>query len=212
MEFTDYVQPNIALSEGSLDLNIFQHKPYLEQFAKEKGLSLTPIAQVPTAPLGIYPGKLKKLTDVKSGSTVAMPNDPTNLARALLILADLKWIELPAKYDPFMIAPKDIVKNPKNIKIVQLEAAQIPRATQDVDFAIINGNYVVSSGMSLTSKLMGEKSDAYINWAVVRSKEAQSDFAKAVIEALNSKEFQAYAKNKFKGYKYPSTGSNFQHT
>lgn len=205
MEFTDYVQPNIALSEGSLDLNIFQHRPYLEQFAKEKGLSLTPIAQVPTAPLGIYPGKLKKLSDVKNGSTVAMPNDPTNLARALLILADLKWIELPAKYDPFMIAPKDIVKNPKNIKIVQLEAAQIPRATQDVDFAIINGNYVVSSGMSLTSKLMGEKSDAYINWAVVRSKEAQSDFAKAVIEALNSKEFQAYAKNKFKGYKYPSS-------
>lgn len=205
VEFTDYVQPNIALSEGSLDLNIFQHKPYLDQFAKEKGLSLTPIAQVPTAPLGIYPGKLKQLSEVKNGSTVAMPNDPTNLARALLILADLKWIELPAKFDPFKIAPKDIVKNPKNIKIVQLEAAQIPRATQDVDYAIINGNYVVSSGMSLTSKLMGEKSDAYINWAVVRSKEAQSDFAKAVIEALNSKEFQAYAKNKFKGYKYPSS-------
>ena len=204
MEFTDYVQPNIALSEGSLDLNIFQHKPYLEQFAKEKGLKLSPLAQVPTAPLGIYPGKLKSLAAVKSGSTVAMPNDPTNLARALLILADLKWIELPAKYDPFKISPLDIVKNPKNIKIVQLEAAQIPRALQDVDYAIINGNYVVSSGMSLTSKLMAEKSDAYINWAVIRTSEVNSDFGKAVIEALNSKEFQAYAKNKFKGYKYPS--------
>jgi len=204
VEFTDYVQPNIALSEGTLDLNIFQHKPYLEQFAKEKGLSLMPVAQVPTAPLGIYPGKLKTLDAVKNGSTVAMPNDPTNLARALLILADLKWIELPAKIDPFKVGPQDIVKNPKNIKIVQLEAAQIPRALQDVDYAIINGNYVVSSGMLLTSKLAPEKSDAYINWAVMRTKDAQGDFAKAVKEALSSKEFQVYAKNKFKGYKYPS--------
>lgn len=205
VEFTDYVQPNIALAEGSLDLNIFQHKPYLDQFAKEKGLDLKPIAQVPTAPMGIYAGKLKTLAAVKNGSTVAVPNDPTNLARALLILADLKWIELPQKIDPFKVSPMDIVKNPKNIKVVQLEAAQIPRALLDVDFAIINGNYVVSSGMSLTSKLAPEKSDAYINWAVVRTKEVQSDFAKAVTEALNSKEFQTYAKNKFKGYKYPSS-------
>lgn len=205
VEFTDYVQPNIALSEGSLDLNIFQHKPYLEQFAREKGLNLKPIAQVPTAPMGIYAGKIKTLAAVKTGSSVAVPNDPTNLARALLILADLKWIELPAKIDPFKVSPADIVKNPKNIKIVQLEAAQIPRALLDVDFAIINGNYVVSSGLSLTSKLAPEKSEAYINWAVVRSKDSSSDFAKAVIEALNSKEFQTYAKNKFKGYRYPTT-------
>jgi D-methionine transport system substrate-binding protein len=204
VEFTDYVQPNIALSEGSLDANIFQHKPYLDQFAKEKGLSLTPIAQVPTAPLGIYGGKLKSLAQVKSGSTVAMPNDPTNLARALLILADLKWIELPAKIDPFKVGPSDITKNIKNIKIVQLEAAQIPRALTDVDYAIINGNYVVSSGMLLTSALAPERSDAYVNWAVVRTKEVGSPFAKAVVEALNSNEFKTYAKNKFKGYKYPS--------
>lgn len=205
VEFTDYVQPNIALAEGSLDLNIFQHKPYLDQFAKEKGLNLTAIAQVPTAPLGIYPGKLKTLAAVKNGSTVAMPNDPTNLARALLMLADLKWIELPAKIDPFKVSPQDITKNPKNIKIVQLEAAQIPRALLDVDYAIINGNYVVSSGLSLTSKLAPEKSDAYVNWAVIKTKDAQGDFAKAVKEVLNSKEFQTYAKNKFKGYKYPSS-------
>lgn len=205
VEFTDYVQPNIALAEGSLDLNIFQHRPYLEQFAREKGLDLRPIAEVPTAPLGIYAGKIKTLAAVKEGSTVAMPNDPTNLARALLLLADLNWITLPQKIDPFKVSPLDIVKNPKKLKLVQLEAAQIPRSLQDVDYAIINGNYVVSSGMSLTSKLAPEKSNAYINWAVVRSKDAQSAFAKDVIAALNSKEFQTYAKNKFKGYKYPST-------
>lgn len=205
VEFTDYVQPNIALAEGSLDVNIFQHKPYLEQFAKEKGLNLLPIAQVPTAPLGIYGGKLKSLAAVKNGSSVAMPNDPTNLARALLILADLKWIELPAKIDPFKITPQDITKNVKNIKVVQLEAAQIPRALADVDYAIINGNYVVSSGMALTSALSPEKSDAYVNWAVVRTKDANNDFSKAVKDALNSAEFKTYAKNKFKGYKYPSS-------
>ena len=205
VEFTDYVQPNIALAEGSLDLNIFQHRPYLEQFSREKGLDLRPIAEVPTAPLGIYAGKLKTLAAIKDGSTIAMPNDPTNLARALLMLADLNWIILPKNIDPFKVSPLDIVKNPKNLKIVQLEAAQIPRSLQDVDYAIINGNYVVSSGMSLTSKLAPERSNAYINWAVVRTKDAQSAFAKAVIEALNSKDFQAYAKSKFKGYKYPST-------
>lgn len=205
VEFTDYVQPNIALAEGSLDVNIFQHRPYLDQFAKEKGLDLKAIAQVPTAPLGIYAGKTKSLAAVKNGSSVAVPNDPTNLARALLILADLKWIELPAKIDPFKVAVKDITKNTKNINIVQLEAAQIPRALQDVDFAIINGNYVVSSGLSLESKLAPEKSEAYINYAVVRTKDAQSEFGKAIVEALNSKEFQAYAKKKFKGYRYPTS-------
>jgi D-methionine transport system substrate-binding protein len=205
VEFTDYVQPNIALSEGSLDVNIFQHKPYLDQFAKEKGLDLVPVGQVPTAPLAIYAGKSQALAQVKSGSTVAMPNDPTNLARALLMLADLKWIELPAKIDPFKISPMNITKNLKNIKIVQLEAAQIPRARMDVDYAIINGNYVVSSGMALTSALFMEKSEAYVNWAVMRRKDADTDFGKAVKEALNSNEFKTYAKNKFKGYKYPSS-------
>lgn len=205
VEFSDYVQPNIALAEGSLDLNIFQHKPYLEDFAKQKGLALKPLAQVPTAPLAIYPGKKKSLNDVKSGDTVALPNDPTNLARALLILQDLKWIELPKNINAFTVAPKDISKNLKNIKIIQLEAAQIPRSLQDVDFAIINGNYVVSSGMKLTTALQQEKSDAYVNWAVIRAKEENSKFGNDVKEILNSKEFKAYAHKKFIGYKYPTS-------
>lgn len=205
VEFSDYVQPNIALAEGSLDLNIFQHKPYLEDFAKQKGLALKPLAQVPTAPLAIYPGKKKSLADVKSGDTVALPNDPTNLARALLLLQELKWIELPKTMNAFTVAPKDIKTNVKNIKIIQLEAAQIPRSLQDVDFAIINGNYVVSSGMQLTNALQQEKSDAYVNWAVIRAKEENSKFATDVKEILNSKEFQAYSKKKFKGYKYPTS-------
>jgi D-methionine transport system substrate-binding protein len=204
VEFTDYVQPNVALAEGSLDLNIFQHKPYLDQFAKERKLALAPLTQVPTAPLGLYGGKLKSLTEVKDRATIAVPNDPTNLARALTILADLGWITLPAKIDPFKITPSDIRENKMNLKIVELEAAQIPRALADVDYAVINGNYVVSAGLSLTAALAREKSDAYVNWAVVRSADLNSPFAKAVKEALRSKEFRGYAKSKFVGYKFPS--------
>lgn len=205
VEFSDYVQPNIALSEGSLDLNIFQHKPYLDDFMKQKGLALKPIAQVPTAPLAIYPGKKKSLSDVKNGDSVALPNDPTNLARALLLLQELKWIELPKNINAFTVAPKDIKSNPKNLKIVQLEAAQVPRSLRDVEYAIINGNYVVSSGLQLTMALQQEQSDAYVNWAVIRTSDENSKFATDVKEILNSKEFQAYAKKKFKGYKYPTS-------
>ena len=204
VEFTDYVQPNVALAEGSLDLNIFQHKPYLEQFAKERHLALAPVAQVPTAPLGLYGGRLKSLQEVKEGSTVAVPNDPTNLARALTIFADLGWIELPKSIDAFKVTPGDIKENKKKLKIVQLEAAQLPRALADVDYAVINGNYVVSSGLSLTSALAREKSDAYINWAVVRSSDVGTPFAKAVDEVLHSEEFRKYARAKFKGYKFPA--------
>lgn len=207
IQFTDYVQPNIALAEKRLDANLFQHKPYLDQFIAQKGLKLTPIVTVPTAPLGLYAGKKKTIEEVEQGSTqgftVAVPNDPTNLARALLILKDIGWIEIPDDVDAFSASPKDISANPKAIKIVQLEAAQLPRAVQDVDFAVINGNYVVSSGLKLTSALAREKSPAYLNWVVVRTDEKDGQFAKDVIAALHSPEFKAYASKKFEGYKFP---------
>lgn len=203
IQFTDYVQPNIALAEGRLDANLFQHKPYLAQFIGQKGLKLSPLVTVPTAPLGLYAGKKKTLEEVGQGSTVAVPNDPTNLARALLILKDLGWIEIPDNVDAFTVSSKDISQNPKGIKIVQLEAAQLPRAVQDVDYAVINGNYVVSSGLKLTSALAREKSTAYLNWVVVRSDEKDSQFAKDVTAALQSPEFKAYANKKFEGYKFP---------
>lgn len=205
VEFTDYVQPNIALAEGGLDLNIFQHKPYLDQFKKARNLQLEPIAQVPTAPLGLYGGRLKSLQDVKEGATVAVPNDPTNLARALFVLAELGWVGLPQKVDPFKITANDIQENRKKLKIVELEAAQLPRALADVDYAVINGNYVVGSGLSLTSVLAQEKADTYVNWAVVRAADQNSPLAISVKEILASKEFRQYAEIKFKGYKFPSS-------
>ncbi len=208
VEFTDYIRPNLALSEGALDLNIFQHKPYLEEFSKEKGLNLAPIAQVPTAPLGLYAGRAKTLGEARAGSRIAVPNDPTNLARALVILQDIGWIRLKKSVDPLRVSQKDIEKNLKQVAIVELEAAQLPRSLADVDYAVINGNYATGAGIALTSALAGEKSDAYINWAVVRSESAQSEYAHDVIQSLSSPSFKAFANKRFAGYKFPKNWKN----
>jgi len=204
VEFTDYVRPNLALAEGSLDVNVFQHKPYLDGFAQSHKLQLSPVFQVPTAPLGVYPGKLKSLKNVKSGSTVAVPNDPSNFARALVMLRDLGWVKLRAGVDPLKASQHDIAENLKNIKIQPLEAAQLPRARSDADFAVINGNYATSSGIALTEALYQEKSFAYINWGVIRTADAQKPWAHDVIAAYSSAQFKAWAKKKYVGYKYPA--------
>lgn len=205
VEFTDYVRPNLALAEGSIDVNIFQHKPYLDNFAKEHKLALTPVTQVPTGPLGLYSGKQKALTAVKAGSSVAVPNDPTNQARALVMLADLGWITLKPGIDPLTASERDVAQNLKQIKIVPLEAAQLPRARSDVDFAVVNGNYAVSAGIKFTDALFLEKSYAYVNWVVVRSADVNKPFIKDVTAAYNSAEFKTWAKTRFAGYKLPQT-------
>lgn len=204
VEFTDYVRPNLALQEGSLDVNVFQHKPYLDNFAKENKLTLKEVFQVPTAPLGIYAGKLKSIKDVKEGSTLAAPNDPTNFARALVMLNDLGWVKLKPGINPLTASERDIAVNVKKIKIVPLEAAQLPRSRADVDFAVINGNYAVSSGIKLTEAIYQEKSYAYVNWGVIRAGDVSKPWAKDVIAAYKSKEFRAWAEPRFKGYKLPA--------
>ncbi|MCS3460056.1 MetQ/NlpA family ABC transporter substrate-binding protein [Aeromonas sp. BIGb0445] len=203
VEFTDYVSPNLALADGSLDVNCFQHKPYLESFAKDRGLSLAPITQVPTGPMGLYSGKLSDLKALKEGSTVAIPNDPTNQARALLMLQDLGWLTLKEGINPLKASEFDVVKNPHDIKLVLLEAAQLPRSREDVDFSVINGNFAASSGIPFSEGLFLERSYDFINWVVVKSADADKPFAKDVIAAYNSPEFKAYAAKRFAGYKYP---------
>ena len=204
VEFTDYVRPNLALTEGELDINIFQHKPYLDDFKKEHNLDITEAFQVPTAPLGLYPGKLKSLEEVKDGSTVSAPNDPSNFARALVMLNELGWIKLKDGINPLTASKADIAENLKNIKIVELEAAQLPRSRADVDFAVVNGNYAMSSGMKLTEALFQEPSFAYVNWSAVKTADKDSQWLKDVTEAYNSDEFKAYAHKRFEGYKYPA--------
>lgn len=204
IEFTDYVRPNLALAEGEIDINVFQHKPYLDDFKKEHKLDITEAFQVPTAPLGLYPGKLKSLDEVKEGSSVSAPNDPSNFARALVMLNELGWVKLKDGINPLTASKNDIAENVKKIKIVELEAAQLPRSRADVDFAVVNGNYAMSSGMKLTETLFQEPSFAYVNWAAIRTADKDAQWVKDVAEAYNSDAFKAYAHKRFAGYKYPA--------
>ncbi len=202
--FTDYVRPNIALADGDLDINIFQHKPYLDTFKAENNLDLVEVFQVPTAPLGIYSGKKTALAEAYKGMSVSAPNDPSNFARALVMMNDLGWITLKDNIDPLTASKNDIADNSKyDIKIVELEAAQLPRARDEVDFAVINGNYATDSGIKLTEALFQEPSFAYINWSAIKSADIDKKWVKDVTEAYNSDAFKKYANETFPGYKYP---------
>ena len=203
VEFTDYVTPNIALAEGSLDVNVFQHKPYLEDFSRMRGLKLSPVFQVPTAPLGLYAGKLKRLDQAKAGVKVAIPNDATNLARSLRLLQDIGWVTLRPGVDELQVSTRDVVTNRLKVKFVQLEASQIPRALRDVDVAVINGNYAVSSGLRLTDALARETGDRFVNWGVVRTADRSEPWVKDVIAAYQAPEFKRGAKTRYPGYRFP---------
>ncbi len=207
-EFPDYVTPNKALAENAIDINIFQHKPYLDSFKAEHKLDLMEVFQVPTAPLGLYPGKLDDLSKVRDGSTVSVPNDPSNFARALVMLDELGWIKLNDNIDPLTASKADIAENTKHIELVEMEAANLPRSRQDVDFAIVNGNYAMSSGMKLTETLFQEPSFAYVNWSAIRSADNGKKWVQDVEAAYHSEEFKQYAQTRFEGYKYPAAWGN----
>jgi len=201
VEFNDYIQPNFALAEGALDANIFQHIVYLTKFAADHKLALTDLVTVPTAPIAIYSRKHKSLADVKAGTTVALPNDPTNQARALVMLDQLKWIKLRDQVDPVRASEKDVAVNLKQIKLLPLEAAQLPRALDDADYAFINGNYALASGLKLTDALAKEKvSPNYVNRVAVRTADKDKPFARDLAAAYRSREFLAVTNQYFSGY------------
>jgi D-methionine transport system substrate-binding protein len=201
VEFSDYVQPNFALAEGSLDANVFQHIVYLRQFASEHKLAITDLITVPTAPIAIYSRKHKALGEVREGNTVAMPNDPTNQARALVLLDQLGWIKLQGKVDPLRASERDIAVNVKKLKLVALEAAQLPRSLQDTDYSFVNGNYALASGLKLTDALITEKiSPNYINLVAVRSADKDKPFARDLAAAYRSQAFLDYTNRYLAGY------------
>ncbi|MDN2712211.1 MetQ/NlpA family ABC transporter substrate-binding protein [Janthinobacterium sp. SUN118] len=204
VEFNDYIQPNFALAEGSLDANVFQHIVYLKKFAQEHKLALTDLITIPTAPIAIYSKKHKTLDDVKEGTTVGLPNDPTNQARALVLLDQLKWIKLRDNFDPVRASEKDIAVNTKKIKLLPLEAAQLPRSLGDTDYSFINGNYALASGLKLTDALVAEKiSPNYINLVAVRTADKDKQFAKDLAAAYRSREFLDITNKHFAGYSKP---------
>jgi len=201
VEFNDYIQPNFALAEGSLDANVFQHATYLTRFAAQHKLALAELVKVPTAPIAIYSRRHKSLDAVKSGSTVALPNDPTNQARALVMLDQLGWIKLRPGVDPIRASERDVATNLKGIKLLPLEAAQLPRALQDADYAFVNGNYALASGLKLRDALRTEKiSPAYANLVAVKSADRDKPFARDLAAAYRSRAFLDVTNKHFADY------------
>jgi D-methionine transport system substrate-binding protein len=201
VEFNDYIQPNHALAQGALDANAFQHIVYLTKFSTENKLELSELLKVPTAPIAIYSKKHKSLAEVKEGATVALPNDPTNAARALVVLEQIGWVKLREGYDPIRASEKDVASNPKKLKLVPLEAAQLPRSLDDTDFSFVNGNFALASGLKLTEALALEKtSPTYQNLVAVRTADKDKPWVKDIAEAYRSKEFLAVTEKNFAGF------------
>ncbi|MCI8650687.1 MAG: MetQ/NlpA family ABC transporter substrate-binding protein [Anaerotruncus sp.] len=188
-EFTDYVMPNMALDAGDIDANYFQHYPYLENFNKENSTNLVSAAAIHFEPLGLYPGKTAELDQLADGATIAVPNDPTNEARALLLLQKLELITL-ADGAGLEATPLDITDNPKNLKFEEIEAAQLPQVLPDVDFAVINGNYAVGAGIAgsvlTTEDKESEAAQEFANIVAVRNGDESRPEIQALVQALAS--------------------------
>ncbi|HBE79972.1 MAG TPA: metal ABC transporter substrate-binding protein [Firmicutes bacterium] len=189
-EFSDYVQPNLALANKAIDVNVFQHSVYLKKFSDDKGLKLSPIINVPTAGAGIYSRKIKSLDELKSGDKVTFANDPTNLARALRLLQKHGILKLNPNLDPATVSEKDIVENPKNLIFTPIEAAQTPRSLDSVAISVINGNYAIAAGISISSALIKEElTEELKNVIAVRTEDLHKQFVKDIQDAVRSAYF-----------------------
>jgi len=204
-EFSDYTLPNAALNDGTLDANMFQHQPYLEEEIKNKHYNITPIGKTFIYPMGIYSKKIKNLKQLKNNAIVAIPNDATNEGRALLLLSKAGLIQLNPKAS-FLVTPKDISKNPKNLKFKELDAAQLTRVLPDVDLAVINTNYAVLAGLypNKNALFVESKNSPYANLIVVRSNEANNPKLIELVKALHSQEVKDSAKKIFDGQAIPA--------
>lgn len=207
--FDDYVLPDQALADGDLDANFFQHKPYLDNFNKENDTDLVAADQVHYEPLGLYPGKTDTVDDVKNGAEIAIPNDATNGARALLLLQEAGLIKLKDDSDTTTATTKDIEENPKNIKITELDASQIARTVQDVDLAVINGNYAVEAGFDVQDDALeiedkdSEAAQTYANIIAVRKGDEDEPAIKALEKALHSDKAKEFMEDEYKGAVIP---------
>lgn len=207
-EFEDYVQPNLVVDSGELDANYFQHQPYLDDFNNEKGTDLVSVGDIHYEPFGIYPGTKSKLDELAEGDTIAVPNDTTNEARALLLLEANGVIKL--KDGAGLTATvKDIKENPKNIKIQELEAAQVSRVKDEVAFVVLNGNYALEAGFSVSKDSIAyEKSDSdaaktYVNIIAVKKGNEDNEGIKALVQVLKSDDIKKFINEKYDGAVIP---------
>ena len=206
--FDDYVQPNEVVESGDFDANYFQHIPYLESFNEEKGTHLVNAGGIHYEPFGIYPGTKASLDELADGDSIAVPNDTTNEARALLLLQDNGIITL--KEGAGLTATKnDIVENPYNVDIVELEAAQVPRVKDEVAFMVLNGNYALEAGFSVAKDAIAyEKADSeaaktYVNVIAVKEGNENNEAIKALVDVLKSDDVKNYIKETYDGAVLP---------
>ena len=208
VEFTDYIMPNTTLEDGDLDANFFQHKPYMDDFNANNGTHLVAVAAIHYKPFGIYPGKTASIEALADGATIAIPNDGTNEARALLLLEAQGLIKL--KEDAGMTATKiDIEENPKNLEIMEIEAAQLTRSLADVDLAVINGNYAIQGGLSVGKDAIAAEdkdslaAETYANIVAVKEGNEDTEKTKALIEVLQSDVVRDYIEATYDGAVIP---------
>lgn len=200
VEYDDYVQPNLVVDHGELDANFFQHVPYLDDFNAENGTKLVSVAGIHVEPMGVYGGKSTSLADIKDGAQIAVPNDTTNEARALLLLEKQGLIKL--KENAGITATKnDIAENPHNIDIVEAEAAQLPRVLKDVDFAVINSNYAIEADLNPVKDALAieDSSSEYVNVLVVKEGNENEPIIKALVAALESDKVREFINTEYNG-------------
>ena len=190
-EFNDYVTPNIALNDGSLTANFFQHVPYLDNMVNEQKLDLVWVAKVHIEPLGLYSKKIKALGEIADGATIAIPNDPTNGARALRLLEKAGLVKVK---EGDLVTARDITENPKNLDIVELEAAQLPRTLDDTAASVINTNFAVEAGLIPSNDAIAieDKDSPYANVLVVRTADKDKPEIQALVKAVNSAEVKKF--------------------
>ncbi|MBQ7476623.1 MAG: MetQ/NlpA family ABC transporter substrate-binding protein [Selenomonadaceae bacterium] len=206
VEFNDYVQPNIALNDKELDANFFQHEPYLNDFIKEhKEMNLTNAAGVHVEPMGVYSKKISKLEELADGATVSIPNDPTNGGRALILLEKAGLIKLKEGVNETATV-NDVVENKKNLKITEVEAAQLPRTLEDVDISVINTNFAMNANLNPVKDalFMEDKTSPYVNIVVVRKGDENREEIKTLINELHSDKMKKFIEEKYKGAIVPA--------
>lgn len=205
VEMNDYVRPNMAVAEKELDANFFQHIPYLNKFAAEHNLQLVSAAAVHIEPMGIYSKKIKNLNEIPNGAQVAIPNDPTNGGRALLLLAKAGIIKLKDGVD-INATVKDVTENAKNVKFSELEAPQLPRALDDVTLAVINTNYALEAKLVPTKDALTieQKDSPYVNILTVRKGDETRPEIQKLIKALTSEEVKKFITDKYQGAVVPA--------
>lgn len=207
VEFSDYVQPNLALNDGQIDANYFQHVPYMEDFGNERGIDMVAVVPVHIEPLGLYSRRIQSLDEVSDGATIAIPNDATNLGRALNLIADQGLITLRSGAG-ISATVQDIEDNPKNLNFVELEAAQLPRSLDDADLAIINGNYAIQIGLTPSQDALAletAEDNPYANvLSVLRGQESNPN-VRTLAELLDSPEVEEFIEQQYNGSVIPAS-------